>query len=196
MGRKTQRARVRRKRTLIAMACTAVVVAVFAVVAVAMHDTTTAPSSAADDATGQAPGTVGTEFPDFTLTSAGGEQITRASLAGMKTLVWFTDSSCPDADGIARTAALDDQLGRHGFRVLAVLVNLRQPSPLASEWRDAFGRPDWLVTADEQGALSTAVKLPAVETKFLLDEHGTVLNVSTDLITDQYLALLREKTTV
>jgi hypothetical protein len=176
---------------MIAAATTMVVVAVFAVIVLALRDDTS--GSTATGTGGTASGAVGTAFPDFTLTGADGTPITRATLAGKKTLIWFTDSSCPDPDGLTRTAALDDELGGQAFTVLAVLVNLRAPSPTQREWRDAFGRPDWLIAPDERGALSTKVGGRALETKFLLDEHGTVLNVTTDLVTDDYLTALREQ---
>lgn len=184
-------ARIRRRRTQIATAVTVLVVAVFAVLVLALREDT------AGTAAGGAPsGAVGTVFPDFTLTGVDGTPITRATLTGKKTLIWFTDSSCPDPDGLTRTAGLDDALGGQAFTVLAVLVNLRTPSPAQRQWRDAFGRPDWLVGADENGQLSSKVGLRALETKFLLDEHGTVLNVTTSLVTDGYLTALRRQVRV
>jgi AhpC/TSA family protein len=189
VGRSARAARAarsqRRRRTLIATAATALVVAVFAMIVLAVRDDASAGRTSS--------GAVGSVFPEFTLTGADGTPITRATLAGKKALIWFTDSSCPDPDGLARTAELDDELGGQTFTVLGVLVNLREPSPAEREWRDAFGRPDWLVGPDERGELSSKVGLRTVETKYLLDEHGTVLNVTTSLVTDGYLTTLREQ---
>lgn len=198
MGRATRarQAAARRRRNLIAVACGAIVVALLGVmvVVVAVNGSSTSDQTSATDGTIESTqAAVGKAFPDFTLTGVDGKKITKASLAGKKTLIWFTDSSCPDADGVQQTAQLDDKLGGQAFHVMAVLVNLRESSPELGEWRDAFGRPDWLVAPDSRGDLTTKVHLQALETKFLLDEHGTVVDVRADLVTPDYLNLLRQQ---
>src|SRR5256885_3997488 len=97
-------------------------------------------------------------------------------MAGKKSLIWFTQSGGPDADGMHHLAELNDQLGSKAVTVVVVLVDLQEPQPWLGEWRDGFGRPDWKVAPDEPGGLSAKAHDPALETKVLLDEHGSVID--------------------
>ena len=37
-----------------------------------------------------------------------------------------------------------------------VFLDQRSPSSMLAAWRDAFGRPDWRIAPDRDGAVSTA----------------------------------------
>ncbi|TCO59284.1 hypothetical protein EV192_104125 [Actinocrispum wychmicini] len=131
-------------------------------------------------------------FPEFTLTGADGTSITKASLAGKKSLIWFTRSTCPDSVGMQLIAGLDDKLGGKAFTVVVVLVDVDEPSPWLVGWRDGFGRPDWKVAPNKPGDLSAKVNSPSLETKVLLDEQGNVIDTTTWLVDADYVDSLRE----
>jgi hypothetical protein len=86
-------------------------------------------------------------------------------------------------------------LGSKAVTVVVVLVDLQEPQPWLGEWRDGFGRPDWKVAPDEPGGLSAIAHDPALETKMLLDEHGSVIDTTTRLVDQDYLDILREHVT-
>ncbi len=135
----------------------------------------------------------GAAFPDVTIEDADGATISTASLTGKPSLVWFSDSSCPDVNGLRRVAGFDDETGGHALRVVMVLLDQRAPSSRLAGWRAAFGRPDWLITPDRDGAVSAAAGVRMPETKFLLDEHATIIDTTTSLVDDAYLNLLRQR---
>jgi len=133
-----------------------------------------------------------TAFPEFTLAGADGMSITKTSLAGTKSLIWFTRSTCPDSEGMQGVAGLDDELSGKAFTIVVVLVDLHEPAPWLDEWRDSFGRPDWKVAPEEPAGLWAKHGEPGLESKFLLDEQSTVIDTTTRLVDADYLATLRE----
>lgn len=135
----------------------------------------------------------GTAFPDVTVADADGETISTSSLTGKPTLVWFSDSSCPDVDGVRRIAGLDEETGGHDVQIFMVFLDQRSPSSMLADWRDAFGRPDWLIAPDRDGAVSAAAGVRMPETKILLDEHATIIDQTSRLVDDAYLSLLRQQ---
>jgi cytochrome oxidase Cu insertion factor (SCO1/SenC/PrrC family) len=135
---------------------------------------------------------VGKPFPDFTLTAVDGRPVTKASLAGRKAIVWFTDSTCvPCQLGAVQVARLDDQLGGEAFHVVAVFVNPAEPTGALRAWRARYARPDWQVALDEQG-LANTLRLRYLDTKVLLDEHGMILDVDPAPVDTGYVRRLRE----
>jgi hypothetical protein len=66
------------------------------------------------------------------------------------------------------------------------------PGSVARQWRDVLGRPDWLVTADQGGAVSASVAIRIPETRVLLDEHTTIIDRTSGPVSDTDLNLLRE----
>jgi hypothetical protein len=107
--------------------------------------------------------------------------------------VWFAVSSCPDVDGLHRIAALDEETGGQALQIVMVFLDQRSPSAMLAAWRDAFGRPDWLIAPDEDGAVSAAAGVRMPETKMLLDAHATIVDQTSSLVDDTYLGLLRQQ---
>lgn len=135
---------------------------------------------------------VGKRFPDFSLTEVGGRRLTVSSLEGKPSIVWFTTSYCvPCQVGAREVARLDDELGGDAFGVLVVFVDPQESPSALRSWRERFANEDWLVALDEDVALATAVRLTALDTKYLLDAAGVVRNVDYAVAGDDYLALIR-----
>lgn len=137
---------------------------------------------------------VGKRFPDFSLTEADGRPLTLSSLAGKPSLVWFTTSYCvPCQVGARAVSRVDDELGGERFKVLVVFVDPQEPSSALTSWRERFGNEDWLVALDSDAVLANAVRLVALDTKFLLDEEGTVRNIDYAVAGDDYVELIRKE---
>lgn len=131
-------------------------------------------------------------FPDFALTEAGGAALARASLGGKPALIWFTTSYCvPCQIGAKPVKQLDDELGGQAFNVLVVFVDPYEPASALTEWRAKFGNADWLVALDADQALTRAVGLQFLDTKFLLDPTGVVRNVDFRVADDKYVGIIR-----
>jgi thiol-disulfide isomerase/thioredoxin len=137
---------------------------------------------------------VGKRFPDFSLSEVDGRRLTVSSLTGKPSIVWFTTSYCvPCQVGAREVARLDDELGGDAFDVLVVFVDPQEPPSALRSWRERYANEDWLVALDEDGALATAVRLVALDTKYLLDGGGTVRDVNYAVADDDYLRLIRKE---
>jgi hypothetical protein len=180
-----------RRRLQLGLAGTAVVIAVLVVVVFTLVGGSTGGGAGAADATVDAPRTsIGKRLPQFTLTGADGKAVTGTARSGRPSIVWFTDAACvPCQLGAVKVAQLDD----HAFSVVAVFVNPREPLAALTAWRDRYARPDWTVALDARGALSSKVRLQYLDTKFLLDADGRILDVNPFPVNADYLRLLRTK---
>lgn len=132
---------------------------------------------------------VGRAFPNFELRTPEGETVTRDSLIGKLSVVWFTTSICiPCQVGALEVARMNEA----DLNVLVVFVDPQEPASALTDWREDFGRPDWRVALDSRSTLSAAVGLQYLDTKFLLDERGTILNVDVAQVNEAYLRTLRD----
>jgi cytochrome oxidase Cu insertion factor (SCO1/SenC/PrrC family) len=158
--------------------------------------TTNSPTANSEVASGEVdstPNSVGKPFPDFELTAPDGKQVNRASLAGKTSIIWFTIKGCiPCEQGAPKVAAVDDESGGKALNVLVVFIDPKESMSTLTQWRDQFGRPDWKVGLDSQNALTNAVKVQYLDTKFLLDERGKILNVDVQPVTDNYVQIVRD----
>ncbi len=136
----------------------------------------------------------GKAFPPFSLTEAEGRTLTNDSLKGKPSIVWFTTSYCvPCQQGAALVSQLDDELGGDAFDVLVVFVDPNEPVSALTSWRERFANGDWMVVLDDGNELSEKVGLRFLDSKFLLDESGTIRNIDVVQADDDYLKLLKEK---
>lgn len=136
----------------------------------------------------------GNPFPAFSVTEADGRTLTNGSLEGKPSIVWFTNSYCiPCQQGAALVSELDDELGGDAFDVLVVFVDPSEPTAALTDWRDRFANDDWMVALDSDQKLTKAVGLRFLDSKFLLDESGTIRNIDVVQADDNYLKLLREE---
>lgn len=135
---------------------------------------------------------VGKVFPGFSVTDVDGRVVTRDSLAGTPTIIWFTTSYClPCQAGAVQVARLDDQLGGSALNVLVMFVDPGEGAQALTSWRDRFGNPDWMVALDRDGTLANAVGLRFLDTKLLLGPDGSLRDVNTAPVDPAYLTLLR-----
>jgi thiol-disulfide isomerase/thioredoxin len=182
-----------RARIAVAMSCAiaAAIVIVVIVFSVGSRGGGAQASTGTVDATDAS---VGRIFPDFTMTGLDGKQITKESLSGKKSIVWFTDSTCvPCQLGAVKVRQFEESVGGEPLHVFAVFANTRElPSTLTS-WRYTYGRADWRMALDARNALTQTVQLQYLDTKFLLDEHGKILDITSRPVDENYLNLLREK---
>lgn len=173
------------------VACLVGVIVVAVIVVVGGHPGDASAGQGSIDTTGSS---VGKPFPDFGLTDIDGKTVNRAAFTGKKTIVWFTDSSCePCQLGAVRVRQLENQLGGQAFAVLAVFVNPQESSSALSAWRTSYGRSDWRVALDTNGALAQKVQLQTLDTKFLLGPDGNILNVDPNPVDDTYVQMLQQK---
>lgn len=148
------------------------------------------PSSVSAKGTGPE---VGKLFPPFRLTDTGGRKLTRSSLRGKPSIVWFTTSYCvPCQVGAKSVAQLDDELGAGKFNVLVVFVDPSEPESALTEWKDSFANPGWLAALDDDNTLANEVGLRALDTKFLLASNGVIQDIDLDIADEDYLDLIKE----
>ncbi len=81
------------------------------------------------------------------------------------------------------------------FDVLVVFVDPNEPMSAPTSWRDQFANEDWMVALDDGNELSEKVGLRVLDSKFLLDENGTIVNIDVAQADNRYLELLREEVT-
>lgn len=179
-------ARARRIRTLAACLGTVIVAAAVVAAVIVLRGN-------GFSANGEPEVAKATAYPDVTVEDADGATISTSSLTGRPTLVWFAVSSCPDVDGLHRIVRLDEETGGHTLRILMVFLDQRSPSSMLAAWRHTFGRPDWLIAPDRDGAVSAAAGVRMPETKILLDEHATIVDQTSRLVDDAYLRLLHDQ---
>ncbi|MEK7510527.1 MAG: TlpA disulfide reductase family protein [Patescibacteria group bacterium] len=143
---------------------------------------------------GDATLSVGTPFPDFTLTEVDGRTITNETLKGKPAIIWFTTSWCtPCQIGAKAVSKLDDELGGNAFDVLVIFVDPRESDADLINWRKQFASDDWMVAFDnELTKLAKRINLKFLDSKFLLDKDGVVKNIDFKIADENYLNTIRQ----
>jgi len=136
---------------------------------------------------------IGKTFPAFSLTDVDGAAVSLSTLSGKPTLVWFTTSWCvPCQIGAKKVAKLDAKLGGDAFNVLVIFVDPRENAGDLSKWKKSFAAADWQVAFDDQDKpLSTEIGLKYLDSKYLLDAKGVLLNQDFRIADDAYLTKIR-----
>lgn len=132
---------------------------------------------------------VGMLFPEFAVRELGGQTVTRESMKGKPSIIWFTTAYCvPCQVGAQKVAQLDDQLGGNAFNVLVLFVDPSEPPSVLRSWRQDFARPDWMVAFDSD--LARRVGLRFLDSKFLLDSDGVLQNSDFATVDQRYLSVI------
>jgi thiol-disulfide isomerase/thioredoxin len=135
----------------------------------------------------------GQPFPRFYLTDIDGLEASSDSIAGKPSLIWFTTSWCvPCQIGAKRVAKLDAELGGNAFDIVVVFVDRDEDDEDLRKWKEKFAAPDWQVAFDDQSdLLSARIGLKYLDSKYLLNRNGVLLNQDFQIANDKYLALIR-----
>uniref|UniRef100_UPI004048B90D DUF3105 domain-containing protein n=1 Tax=Yoonia sp. TaxID=2212373 RepID=UPI004048B90D len=135
----------------------------------------------------------GQPFPQFSLSDVDGIEATLATLSGRPSIVWFTTSWCvPCQIGAEVVAELDAELGGGAFNVLVIFVDPRESEDDLRRWRANFAAADWQVAFDNQSdPLATKIGLQYLDSKYLLDANGLLLNQDFRIADDAYLEIIR-----
>jgi thiol-disulfide isomerase/thioredoxin len=135
----------------------------------------------------------GQPFPKFFMTDIDGQEASTDTVAGKPSLIWFTTSWCvPCQIGAKKVAQLDAELGGDAFDVVVLFVDPRETDADLSDWKAKFAAPDWQVAFDDQSdLLSEKIGLKYLDSKYLLDRNGVLLNQDFRIADDKYLALIR-----
>lgn len=136
---------------------------------------------------------IGKPFPSFELTELNGTVVTPATLSGKPSIVWFTTGWCvPCQIGAKRVAELDAELGGDAISFIVVFVDPQETTADLRRWRDEFAAPQWQVAFDNQtDPLAAKVGLQYLDSKYLLDANGLLLNQDFRIADDAYLEILR-----
>ena len=137
---------------------------------------------------------VGDRFPNFRLTEVGNIAIIPDIFLGDPTIIWFTTSWCiPCQIGARDASKLDTELGNDAFDVLVVFIDLNENSEDLIEWRNKFANEDWLVAFDDpQDSLAQKLGVKFLDTKYLLDKNGVIVNIDERQVNSAYLDLIRD----
>jgi thiol-disulfide isomerase/thioredoxin len=135
----------------------------------------------------------GQPFPQFSLSDVDGIEATLATLSGRPSIIWFTTGWCvPCQIGAEVVAELDAELGGGAFNVLVVFVDPRENNDDLRRWRADFAAADWQVAFDDlSNPLAARIGLQYLDSKYLLDANGVLLNQDFRIADDAYLEIIR-----
>ncbi|GEM_PF-1852665 len=136
---------------------------------------------------------VGAPFPAFELVDVDGRTINNETILGKPTVLWFTTSWCvPCQIGARHVATFDKELGDAAFNVVVVFVDPRESDSDLREWRRKFGNDDWVVAFDNAVApLAQMAAVQYLDTKFLINSNGQLVDIDVQLAKDAYLRKIR-----
>jgi cytochrome oxidase Cu insertion factor (SCO1/SenC/PrrC family) len=179
------------RRRLLAAAVVGGLLAAFAVAATLAADSPQTEAPAAAAAPGSGPSGEGDRFPELHLSTVDGRPVDHAALAGQPTLVWFSTTACvPCQMGSRVIADLDDELGGDAFNVLMVFVDPSEDARSLRTWRDRFARADWMVATDSD-RLAQRLGVTYLDTRYLLDAHGVIVDIDKTMVGQHYTDLVR-----
>ena len=137
---------------------------------------------------------IGKEFPTFSVIDVDGKSIANQALKGKPTIIWFTTTWCtPCQIGAKKVAELNKELD-NPLNVLVFFVDPRESENDLRKWRDSYAGPDWKLAFNN--GLAEKIGIKFLDSKYLLDKDGVILDFNTQIVDDQYLNLLRSATKI
>lgn len=123
---------------------------------------------------------IGNLAPDFTLIDPEGRTVTRDSLKGKPTFIFFTTTWCvPCQVGAKELQRYDLETGDDAFNVVIVFLNVEVPgyakdtNETVKHWKDSFGGKDSFTALDTTGMVQT-YQVRYLDTKYVLDGNGII----------------------
>ena len=136
--------------------------------------------------------TLGKEFPAFSVVDVEGTSLTNQTLKEKPTIIWFTTTWCtPCQIGAQKVAEFNKGLDS-SLNVLVFFVDARESESELRKWRDSYAGPDWKLAFNN--GLAEKIGIKFLDSKYLLDKDGVILDFNTQIVDDQYLNLLRSVT--
>ena len=135
----------------------------------------------------------GASFPDFSLTDVDGISITNTSISEKPTIMWFTTTWCvPCQIGAKEVVKLDDEMGGDAFDVVVIFVDPKEDVRALRQWKKDFANEDWAIAFDnESSPVAQKINLKFLDSKYLLDTNGVVLNADFKIADESYLNVIR-----
>lgn len=131
----------------------------------------------------------GNIFPDFSIVDIEGASLSNKSLKGSPTIVWFTTTWCtPCQIGAKKVAEFNKELGGK-LNILVFFVDPRESENDLRNWRNKYADTDWKLAFNN--GLAEKIGIQFLDSKYLLDKDGVIRDFNTQIVNDQYLALLR-----
>jgi cytochrome oxidase Cu insertion factor (SCO1/SenC/PrrC family) len=118
---------------------------------------------------------VGNLAPGFRLTDIEQRIITRDSLKGKPTIIFFTTTWCvPCQIGAKELLKYDLETGDNKFNVVIVFVDPRETNEQIKQWKNNFGGKDWYTALDTSG-MQFDYQVRYLDTKYVLDKNGIIV---------------------
>lgn len=132
---------------------------------------------------------VGKVFPAFSVIDVDGAPISNELLKGKPTILWFTTTWCtPCQVGAKKVAEFNKELGG-GLNILVFFVDPRESENDLRDWRSKYADADWKLAFNN--GLAEKIGIQFLDSKYLLDKDGVIRDFNTQIVNDQYLALLK-----
>lgn len=132
--------------------------------------------------------TTGKLFPAFSVIDIDSKPLNNEAFNGKPTIIWFTTTWCtPCQVGAKKVAELNKELGG-AFNVLVFFVDQRESDDDLRSWRNKYADTDWKLAFNN--GLAEKIGIQFLDSKYLLDRGGVIVDFNTRIVDDRYLALL------
>jgi len=118
---------------------------------------------------------VGNLAPHFQLKDTDGRIVSRETLQGRPTMIFFTTTWCtPCQTGAKELLRYDRETGDNAFNVVIVFVDKSETNEQIKQWKKSFGGTDWFTALDTEGMASN-YQVRFLDTKYVLDKNGIIV---------------------
>lgn len=161
-----------KKWITIAGICCALPLLILAVITLSRKSQT---SSEADQSIDTEAGDIASAFE---LTSIAGKAVSKDTLKGKPTILWFTASYCvPCQIGAKEVKKLDEDMGGNKFNVVMVFIDPRETEKELQWWKNNFASEDWVIAFGNEKIVND-YSIRFLDTQYLLDQDGIIRNIA------------------